>query len=86
VSRGPGHIQRQVLEYLDKANGEPRVLIDITEGLFGRRALSPPTRAQVESVRRALKALAAERAVVLFYIAADSRADTPRRQLAAMLD
>jgi hypothetical protein len=87
---------------MDRLAREPdiAVLYEITVDVFGRRALSPVTRAQIESVRRALMTLEQQGHVELFYVNApsgehgwlmekyppDQDADrTRRRQLAARI-
>lgn len=74
----------------DLSNAQPQrfaTLYDITVHVFGRRALDPVPRAQIESVRRALITLERGGHVDLTYVNATTGEDPAawRRQLAARL-
>lgn len=68
-----GRVQWAVRDCLVKVPApEILVLYEITVRIFGRRALEPVPRAQIESVRRALMTLERRGDVELFYVNAPS--------------
>lgn len=88
MSRGSGKVQRAVLDCLRNAPaGQAIVLYDIVVHVFGRRALTPVPRTQIESVRRVLTTMERRRDVELFYVTSDSGdPGVPRQHLAAKLN
>lgn len=85
MSKGAGWVQRGVVAYLSdtdlSANDGWILLWDLTCALFDTGRTSNPTRAELESVRRALRKLQAREQVDLSYLNAPSYGNSRRRQL-----
>jgi hypothetical protein len=84
MSRGLGQVQRSILVLLRQARGEIITVDGLAEGLWGRRALQPVTRAHRETVRRALLTLEQRGLADLYYAKDKGETGEIRRHLAAV--
>ena len=82
MGRGQGQTQRRILGCL--AGGRLLTVVDITDCVYGRRALEPQSRSHRESVRRALLALEQRGLVRLSYVVSGEYPNA-RQHLAAQL-
>lgn len=84
MSRGPGRTQRAILAAL-RADVDGLTAAELAECVWGRRALSKPSHARRETIRRALGNLERRGLVSTFYVKSEGTPGEVRLHLAASI-